>query len=633
MAKARMGPGLLAGCLATLNLFLGSTAFAANLPTVKQMLSYQPKQEGVPFTTPTQQEESACKVEFIKGQRQGSGYVLRDARGLPLRRFYNTKFVSVEDKTKMDLWSYYKDGVEVYREWAAKNGEPADNFRWMNANGSKWGVDTNGDGKIDAWKMISAEEVSQEVLQAVATNDLARLQALFLNDAEIKALELSAAEASRITELRKGVAAKFKATVTKVALSDKTRWLHVETAAPQCLPLDQSGASRDLIKYANATIMCDTNGKNEWLQTGEIYQVGYAWRIVDAPTVGLSDDAAAPKDAVTDKALQALLEQLRQLDSAAPKAQDTPGPNADVQRYNVARADLLEKIVAQVKQEERDPWIRQVADCLSAAAQAATGTDKAAYQRLVKLEEQIVGPMPGTSLAAYITFREMTTDYALKINEKDANFAKIQEGWLERLAKFVQTYPKTEDAADALLQLGMVSEMLGKEKEPEAKKWYQQLAANFADKPIAAKAQGAIRRLDLEGKALELSSPTLTGGAFDIARLQGKIVVVYYWASWSHDAASEFAKLKLLVDNNSSKGVELVTVNLDNKQEEATDFLKQTPLPGTHLFQPGGLDSPLATQYGIMGLPNLFLVGKDGKVVSRTVQINNLEDEVRKLTK
>jgi hypothetical protein len=39
----------------------------------------------------------------------------------------------------------------------------------------------------------------------------------------------------------------------------------------------------------------------------------------------------------------------------------------------------------------------------------------------------------------------------------------------------------------------------------------------------------------------------------------------------------------------------------------------------------------LATQYGVMVLPNLFLVGRDGKVVSRTVQVATLEDEVRKL--
>jgi hypothetical protein len=81
------------------------------------------------------------------------------------------------------------------------------------------------------------------------------------------------------------------------------------------------------------------------------------------------------------------------------------------------------------------------------------------------------------------------------------------------------------------------------------------------------------------------------------------------------------------------KGLEMLSVNLDNSAEEAVAFLKRSPAPGAHLYQPGGLDSPLATQYGVMVLPNMFLVGKDGKLVSRSVQMNTLEDEVKKLLK
>ncbi len=54
----------------------------------------------------------------------------------------------------------------------------------------KWGVDLNKDGKIDTWKMISAEELSQEVLQALITHDYPRFQALFITSDEVMALGL-----------------------------------------------------------------------------------------------------------------------------------------------------------------------------------------------------------------------------------------------------------------------------------------------------------------------------------------------------------------------------------------------------------------------------------------------------------
>src|SRR5256885_12750859 len=51
------------------------------------------------------------------------------------------------------------------------------------------------------------------------------------------------------------------------------------------------------------------------------------------------------------------------------------------------------------------------------------------------------------------------------------DLAKLQEAWRERLKQFVEQYPIAEDAPDAVMQLGMVSEFVN--KETEAKNWYE----------------------------------------------------------------------------------------------------------------------------------------------------------------
>src|SRR5439155_26659165 len=135
--------------------------------------------------------------------------------------------------------------------------------------------------------------------------------------------------------------------------------------------------------------------------------------------------------------------------------------------------------------------------------------DKAAYQRLVKLEERAAEASPGSALAAYIAYREMWTEYTLKLQTSTTSeLKKVQEAWLERLTKFVSTYPKAEDTPEALLQLGMVSEFL--DKEIEAKKWYAKLGHDFADKIQGPKGTGAVRRLEMEGKTLKLAGPLLS---------------------------------------------------------------------------------------------------------------------------
>jgi hypothetical protein len=628
MAKARTGAWLVAGWL----LAWGGAAPAWAAPTVAAMLAYRPKQNGVVYSTPTPQEQELCKIEQVSGSGRGSGWLLRDPQGRSLRRFFDSHWVQGTRTSRIDVYSYYLDGVEVYRETDTKYSGAIDEYRWFNASGMKWGVDLNGDGKIDYWKMISAEELSQEILQAVITKDFDRLKALWISDAEIKALELSSAETTRLRELKGQAQAKFQSTVAKLSLSPQARWERLEATAPQCLPKDQTGMSRDLFRYVRSTILYENGGKHDWLQTGELIQVGMAWRLVEAPAPGIPEATTGADPAGSDPAIQPLVEELRKLDAdSSPKGTDGPGSNPVILQYNLKRASVLEKIIAKVtKPDDREQWQRQLADSLSAAAQSSPKEDRAAYERLVRLEQEVLKSNPGSPLAAYVTFREMSADYAGKLVGAGPEFSKVQEQWLVRLAKFVQDYPNGEDTADALLQLGMVNEFLG--KEIEAKKWYQQLAGSTAadKKPLADKATGALRRLDLEGKPLELSGATLDGKKFDLSLLRNKVVVVYYWASWNQQSVGDFARLKLLLSSYGGKGLDLVCINLDNGPPEAGAAADR---PGVQLFGPGGLDSPLATQYGIMVLPNMFLVGKDGKVVSRTVQLANLEDEIKKLLK
>jgi AhpC/TSA family len=351
------------------------------------------------------------------------------------------------------------------------------------------------------------------------------------------------------------------------------------------------------------------------------------WRIVETPSVG--DGSGSQETASTDPVLQGLLDQLRDLDSRGPKSLDAGGSNKEIVEYNLARATLLEQIYKKVKNEEKEQWVRQVADCLGAAAQNSGETDTRGYDRLLTLEKLLVAGAPGTQITAYVAFREMAAENAVSLAKRGVDVNKVQDQWLQRLAKFVEAYPKAEDAPEALMQLGMVSEFVN--KEVDAKKWYEMLTKQFGTHPLAAKAAGAMKRLDVEGKVLELAGPTMDGGNFNISQLRGKTVIVYYWASWNKErTVGDFASLKLLLQTYASRGVELVCVNLDNTAAEAAAFLQRSPSPSVQIFQPGGLESPQAIQYGVMVLPNLFLVDKEGKVASRTVQVGNLEEELKK---
>src|SRR6266404_7105630 len=265
MEKVRTGARL----LSALALLVGaSTAYAEY--TAKDLLKLKPKQDGVVISTPTSEEEiAACKVELIKGENGGSGYILRDGAGRLLRRFFDTN-----GDRYMDVWSYFLDGQEVYREIDTNFDKKVDQYRWFGPGGMKIGLDLNQDGKIDRWEAISPEEVSQEILAAVINRDFERLKALMVNDTDLKSLELPAAEIARIKEKMAQATEKFNATTAAlIKLGNKTHWIHLETVAPQCIPADALGGSRDLIRYRSGTILYENEGKHDFLQTGELILV------------------------------------------------------------------------------------------------------------------------------------------------------------------------------------------------------------------------------------------------------------------------------------------------------------------------------------------------------------------------
>ena len=138
---------------------------------------------------------------------------------------------------------------------------------------------------------------------------------------------------------------------------------------------------------------------------------------------------------------------------------------------------------------------------------------------------------------------------------------------------------------------------------------------------------------------MTLSAPRLISGqAFDLTELKGKIVIVHYWGSYSDQYKDDFARLRqTLKDAGAKQNVELVSINLDDDAAKAKAAVAATEAPGIHLYQTpnnnsgGGLNSPLAVQYGIHILPTLFMINREGRVTSNALQIGDIATELRKV--
>ena len=615
-------------------------ASAADPPSAKLALSFKPSQQDVEIDTPTGNEVDECKVKVErKGKR--SGWVVYGPQGQVLRRFMDTDGDNV-----VDQWQYFHQGLEVYRDIDNNNNNKVDQCRWLNTGGTRWGLDTNEDGRIDEWKILSAEEAARIAVTAMIDGDATRLQSVLITQNELQRLGVQQNLADAILKLVANPAETMQQIRSRSKLlTPQTQWMRFDSANPGLIPADEEKAKDDLVVYENAMGIVEAGERAGLVQIGEMVRIGDVWKLTQVPEPIEGDSAqvaaggvlmqpasvipggGAPIDGYNERTRE-LLVKLQEIDSKAPAPND--GAKA-VAEYNRRRADVLDQLVeAADSPQEREQWQRQLVDGLAAAVQ--TGQFEEGLQRLQKINAGLQQQKASDELMAYVGYRTLLSRYAMDLQSAITNEdqrADVQKWWLEQLQTFAKRFPQAEETAEAMLQLAVSNEFAG--DIDAAKQWYERTANQHPKTDPGQRSAGALRRLNLEGQRLDLSGPGLTGGTVDIANYRGKPVLVIFWSTWAKLAEEDLPQIQSLYQQYHQRGFEVVGVNLDATAAPVGPFVQSNRMVWPQIFEPGGLESRLAKNYGIISLPTMFLVNKSGEVVSRNIGVDQLKNEVPKL--
>jgi hypothetical protein len=624
--------GVVSGLLA-----LVSQASAADPPSLKAALALRPLQADVDYDVPDAKSLDQCKVTLAR-EGKASGWIVSGPAGQPLRRFMDS-----DGDDEVDQFSYFKNGLEVYREFGSTKTNRRDQFRWMNFGGTRWGVDTNKDGKIDLWKQISVEEVSRIAVKALISQDASSLAPLLVTKDDLKHLgihgnleaKLLAAVADPAAKLRKAVSS------SKI-IHPRTTWLRFDASPPAVVPGESIKAAGDLTVYENVMAIVDFGNPMApgLVHVGELIRIGDVWKmtslpvpmegtsiqlepglVMNDPLLSTGRDPAVPDSSVASKE-QELVEQLTKL-QASPPAQNAARPVWE--KYQKSVEAVLIKLVNEVKTDEaRSLWTRQLLDSIAVAVQS--GADPSGLSRLKKLESEIAKTDPKSSLAATARYRLMSAEYTVSMVEAgkdDEAKQKIHDRWLTSLEDFLDAHPKADDSPEVGVQLAMELEFAGKTEK--ATKRYQHLVDDYPESPAGIRAAGALKRLDLVGKPLALAGPSLAGGTLDVKQFRGKLVCVVFWDTVNEVCKEDLAPLKGLYESYHSDGFEIVGVNLDPVKTVVGPYLTQHGVKWPQIHESGGPEKGLGAEFGIIIVPTMFIVDRDGKVLNRSATIADLK--------
>ena len=597
-------------------------------PSAADALRLRPMQSDVQYDIPSEDQIEKCRVsaDELPGE---TAWVVTGASGETLRRF-----VDSNGDGKVDEWRYFQGGIEVYRDVDQDFNGKADQYRWLGTAGTRWGLDDNEDGKIDSWKTISAEEVTAEIMEAIKHKDENRFSRVLLNSQELAKLGLSRTLAQELAKRTREAARAFPNVVRSQSLINQdTQWIDFGGLRPGTMPGGQGDFSKDLTVYENVVAMIETAGKPAQVPIGTLVKVDQGWRVVGLPIAQGGDNSpdfvffapSHPTGSVgVSEETQRLIKVLEEIDGQLASARSP----TELAKLNKRRADALEALSKEANSvTDREMWLMQYVDTVGTASQA--GAFPGGTQRLATLRKRLESTSSNKELLAHLVFTHMSADYAERLQGEDVDFSKVQDGWLQELESFIKTYPRSNNAPEAMLQLALAQEFAGEEEK--ANTWYTKIVTDFRGSPLAGKAAGAKRRLELVGKSLELNGRTIDGKQFDIGNLRGKTVVVHYWATWCEPCKQDMELMQDLLKEYKQDGLEIVGVNLDSQTDDlARHFRSQRP-QWTHLYEQGGLDGRLASEMGVFTLPVMLLVDDRGQVVNRQLHGSQLREEVEKL--
>lgn len=114
------------------------------------------------------------------------------------------------------------------------------------------------------------------------------------------------------------------------------------------------------------------------------------------------------------------------------------------------------------------------------------------------------------------------------------------------------------------------------------------------------------------GTALALPEVDLLDGSrFEPAQVRGRVLVLYWWASWCPFCAQQSPEMQKLWASQRARGLQMLTLSIDKQPEDALAYLKQRG----YSFPAAWMSPEVARAYPKPdGLPVTVVRGKDGRV-------------------